>query len=353
MSKRKERQSNIELLRIFSMIGVVLLHYNNASIGMGLHYVEPNTINYYVMYFGESLFICAVNVFVLITGYFMISSMRRDVIKPFKFIIQVVNYSLIVFLFNIIRGKTYFNIKDLIRCLIPCNYFVILYSALFFISLYFNVVFNKLNKKQTKIMIITLFVIFSIWNFICDFSGEVTNNEWFGLSTVGMYGSQYGYSIVNFSLMYMIGAYVRKYGKHYSKFKSIGIILLCSIVIMFIALLGFTGSAWEYCNPFVIIEAWAIFNLFKEINLPTNKIINTLSSGAFSVFLLHFYLFPKIQIEKFVNQNVFVFILHALISSIFIYIICSLIHIVYTWIMEHIFSLILKNRKSLKIEIVS
>jgi len=256
-------------------------------------------------------------------------------------------------LFNIIRDKTYFNIKDLIRCLIPCNYFVILYSALFFISLYFNVIFNKLNKKQTETMIITLFAIFSLWNFACDLSGEVTNNEWLGLSTVGMYGSQKGYSIVNFSLMYMIGAYVRKYGKRYSRLKSIGIIILCSIIMMIIALLGFTGSAWEYCSPFVIIEAWAIFNLFKEINIPTNKIINTLSSGAFSVFLLHLCFFSKLKIENFVNQNVFVFVLHALISSIILYIICSLIHIVYIWIMEYTFSLILRNRKSLKIEIVN
>ena len=32
MSK-KERQSNIELLRVLAIVGVVILHYNNPTIG--------------------------------------------------------------------------------------------------------------------------------------------------------------------------------------------------------------------------------------------------------------------------------------------------------------------------------
>ena len=30
---KKERKSNIELLRIFAIIGVIILHYNNPVIG--------------------------------------------------------------------------------------------------------------------------------------------------------------------------------------------------------------------------------------------------------------------------------------------------------------------------------
>lgn len=35
MDKNK-RQSNIELLRILSMLGVIILHYNNKTIGGGV-----------------------------------------------------------------------------------------------------------------------------------------------------------------------------------------------------------------------------------------------------------------------------------------------------------------------------
>lgn len=33
MDKRRDRESNIELLRILAMFGVIILHYNNPSIG--------------------------------------------------------------------------------------------------------------------------------------------------------------------------------------------------------------------------------------------------------------------------------------------------------------------------------
>ena len=39
MDKAK-RQSNIELLRIMTMCGVIVLHYNNATIGEGLAYAQ-------------------------------------------------------------------------------------------------------------------------------------------------------------------------------------------------------------------------------------------------------------------------------------------------------------------------
>ena len=35
MDKRRGRESNIELLRILAMLGVIILHYNNPSIGGG------------------------------------------------------------------------------------------------------------------------------------------------------------------------------------------------------------------------------------------------------------------------------------------------------------------------------
>lgn len=52
MDKAK-RQSNIELLRIMTMCGVIVLHYNNATIGGGLAYAQG--INLVILYYLESL----------------------------------------------------------------------------------------------------------------------------------------------------------------------------------------------------------------------------------------------------------------------------------------------------------
>ena len=37
MDKRRYRESNIELLRILAMLGVIILHYNKPAIGGGYH----------------------------------------------------------------------------------------------------------------------------------------------------------------------------------------------------------------------------------------------------------------------------------------------------------------------------
>ena len=64
--EKRERQSNIELLRILVMLGVVVLHMNLYGLKMAAEFSGK----FIFMHFTESLFICAVNVFVLITGYF-------------------------------------------------------------------------------------------------------------------------------------------------------------------------------------------------------------------------------------------------------------------------------------------
>ena len=66
ISKASKRQSNIELLRIFAALGVIMLHYNYYY---GFKSIEFNTPNYYILLTPESINICAVDLFVLISGY--------------------------------------------------------------------------------------------------------------------------------------------------------------------------------------------------------------------------------------------------------------------------------------------
>lgn len=74
----KIRNSNIELLRILTAMGIMILHYNNTTMGRGLTLAENYSINQMLLILLESLFICGVNLFVLISGYFLSTSNRRD-----------------------------------------------------------------------------------------------------------------------------------------------------------------------------------------------------------------------------------------------------------------------------------
>lgn len=55
--------------------------------------------------------------------------------------------------------------------LVPSNWFVILYSTLYIISPYINILLEQLSGKQKKKMVIVLFAIFSVWPTIVDLSG--------------------------------------------------------------------------------------------------------------------------------------------------------------------------------------
>ena len=144
---KKERQSNIELLRILLIIGVIILHYNNKTMGGGFEYVKYGSINFYILYILESVFICAVNLFMLISGYFMINSMKRSLWKPIELFVQVIIFSLGLYVLKIIVNADDFSVKSLVGRFIPSNYFVVLYCTVYIISPYINKLMLSLDKK--------------------------------------------------------------------------------------------------------------------------------------------------------------------------------------------------------------
>lgn len=348
MNSTKTRQSNIELLRILTMLGVIILHYNNVGIGGGFRYVSTGSLNFYILYGLESLFVCAVNLFILISGFFLCTSYKRNWWKVVELIVQVIIFSEGIYVLQVICGKQALSVKTIVLHLIPANYFVILYVCVFILSPFINKLLNNLTKKQLKIFVILLLCMFSIEPTIVDIMSELKGSVFVGLSFVGMYGSQWGYSLVNFILMYIIGAYIRK---NIDNIKSVsyGKLLAClgfCVIIMTVwsrinDRVGYLTekTAWEYCNPLVIFAACLVFICFYKMDIKYNKVINKLAKASFTVYLLHNRILGVIGIQKFVNKNCFVMLLHIIVSIISIYLICWCVW----WVYDKIMSLIYKK----------
>ena len=240
--KNIERQSNIELLRILAIMGVIVLHYNNVSMGGGLSYVQKGTLNFYVLYFLETIFACAVNLFVIISGYFMCRSNKRSLWKPIELIVQVVLFSLSLYILSsLIKGNP-ITLKHLTGSLLPKNYFVILYSCVYVISPFINVLFNKLPQRIINQMMTCALLLFSVYPTMVDLLAAFTGKQEMiiGLSSIGMYGSQWGYTIVNFVLMYSIGAYIKKTDCWLNRFSTVRLLFLeggCIFVLMIWAIM--------------------------------------------------------------------------------------------------------------------
>ena len=351
LNSKAHRESNIELLRIISMLGVIILHYNNESMGGALRYVSFGSANYFILSVFESLFICAVNLFVLISGYFLIETQKRSIIKPVKLLLQLMIFNVIAYFIRVYLGTAGFSVSQLVNALIPNNYFVILYSVLYFISPYINVTMKSLDNHQLKRMMITLIILFSIYVTITDVFQSIKGQEYLGLSSIGMYGSQNGYTIVNFALMYMIGAYIRLNMDSSKKLKT-SFLPLTFFSLISIEVLGHFlcikycvdySAVLAYCNPIVISLAVIVFLLFSRIDFKENTVINHFAKASFTVFLLHYSLLELENIQEYSTGNTFLLAGHMITTSLKIYLLCWLAYCIYDIITSPFFKFVEKR----------
>ena len=292
--------------------------------------------NLYILYFLESISICAVNLFVLISGYFMCERQKRTLAKPFELLVRVVLFAEAGYFATAIIHNEKIGMKHIIGRLIPSNWFVILYITLYLLSPFINIVICEAQRKGVlkKLVMLTL-LLFSIYPTTCDMLCEVTHKEFLGLSSVGMYGSQRGYTIVNFVMMYIVGAYLRKNPDSVRGEKSgFRFVMLATVLTVWVVLgdkLGINAenNAWEYCNPLIIWMAVEAFRLFQKIDMGCNKVVNYLAGASFTVYLMHAQFFRFLAIPKFVIKNPVAMLIHIVASVMAVYLICVVIDEVY------------------------
>jgi len=350
--KTSQRNSNIEFLRILLMIGVIILHINNPSIGGAMLYVAG--YKKWLIYFFESIFVCSVDLFIMISGYYLINIDTRNVWKPVELIFQVILVKVVLYFLRTVLGNTDLSIGGIIGSFIPSNYFAVLYAVVYLLSPMVNRSLKNMDAGILGKALNASVVLLSILPTLVDLFSEVTSKEWLGLSPVGMYGSQWGYSLVNFILMYIIGAYLRIIEENRGKQKEtdkkkksqtfgwLVCLFACGIVLTVWACVNdYTGynterSAWEYCNPIVVYEAILILKIFKSFEIKS-KVINRLAGACFITFLIQNTIIQKLPVEQVAKENVIIMILLFVLFAVGIYLLCWLVYEVYIRIFGKLF----------------
>ena len=352
MSKRAKRQSNIELLRIIVACGVIILHYNNAKLGGGFNAAKDGSLNQGIMAFLEVLFISAVNVYVLISGYFMRRSYKRDLLKPIELLAQIAVFSLGWFVVKeLILGKG-FSGSVMFQYLTRSYYwFVYVFIALYLISPFINLMWDALSPKNRKALLAVALSLFSVLSIAADILQYYYGEKIQGISFVALGGTQSGYSIVNFVLMYLIGCYLKDLDEFGKKYQIGKLVLL--LILNVAALLAWTyleklitgnkitsTTAWHYENPLVISIAILLFLVFKNINIGCNKAINKLAGASFPAYLMHVNFLEYLKIKKFVKGSTGLYVLHTIGCAIAIYLACFIIYFIYDLITRPLFKCI-------------
>ena len=337
MTTRTQRQSNIELLRILATCMVIILHYNSVT-GGGFFTVQDGSSNQFILVALESISIPAVNIFVIITGYFLCKTNVRDFMKPLGLVAQVIVFAVITFAIGRIFIPQNANIDTLFEYLFSSNWYVYIFFALYLISPFINVMWDKLNPSGKRILLAFVMILFSIYPTLIDILKYWSGRQLNGSSTIGLEGSQAGYTIVNFVVLYLIGAYIRDNDKKTDKNKTLSAYFICLCLNMAWAYADgirqgkniYDTVAWNYSNPLVIAEAALLFMLFREIKVKNGRLINIFAGASFTVYVLHLRFIGFFKISEFAARNPAILILHLIACVIGLYLACTICYFAYS-----------------------
>lgn len=306
-----ERNSAIELLRIFAGMAIIILHFNFFN----LHVAEIATgVTQKTLLLLEALCACAVNVFILISGYCSANHRKINSSRLLKVVIQTSAFRFSFALLTCMMNNSWPIVK-LLGALLPVNYYIILYVALMCIAPYLNLLIDKLSKDNMHRFIYILMVVLSIYPTAVDALEEALGKSLMGLNSISIRGSMAGYTIINFMLVYIIGVYIRK-AELLSKYKmeTLCIMIGCSVLGIYLWHEVLPKTAYSYSNPCVILEACLIFMMFGKMNFK-NKTINLIAPASLTCFLIHGYFLDAIKNSMNIEDE-FVFVMTLLIGCV-------------------------------------
>lgn len=278
----KYRQVNIELLRIFSMLMVLVIHYNVATNGQTTHEMvmtEPwKAVG--VASLKSLSFIC-VNCFIIISGYFGIRWKWKNLCN---YLFQISFWGGIVHLIAVALGFSVFSISHLLDnallFLIHGNWFFVSYLALYMLAPILNAYIEKVDAKQLGWMVLAFYAFQTLFGWIFKNCIEFSQ----------------GLTFVSFMGLYLLGAYLKRTDMECFKWKAranlmvyIGVGLLCIGISMLSNYIGFSKDIYSYISPLQILQTIYLFLFFKalKVNEKYNKLILFFSSSAFAALLMH------------------------------------------------------------------
>lgn len=278
--KPKIRQSNFELLRIIAMFMVLILHADFQALGAPdkaeiINHPLAATIKVIL----EMASIVAVNVFVLISGWFGI---RPSVKGISKFIFQCLFFSLGIYAVVLIKGDVSFSIRGLADCLAMFGggyWFITSYLCLYLLAPVINAFIETAERVMYRNILIAFFVFQTIYGFCSNGAAFLMK----------------GYSAMSFIGLYMLAGYFKKYVnvQKYTKIMYLCIYisatLLLSILYIggeYVGISAISSRCIDYSNPLVIISAMSLLLLFAKIDI-TSKFINSIGASCFAIYLVH------------------------------------------------------------------
>lgn len=286
MPASKEKNYGIELFRIVAMLMIIIHHI----LYHGGIQVAANKEDAWIKLATTILYattICAVNCYAIISGFLGVNK-RQKYGSIVSLWVRVMIYSVAIAGITKIVAPQLVDTKEMVGAFLPVSmneyWYFTAYVGLFLIAPALNLFMEKTTKNQAKILLICLFLL----SFVST-----------GLLKTDPLCLNGGHSVFWLMIVYLLGAYIGKYGiiKNHTKSKAIGGFIVCiavSIVLKYILSkiqLGLNPSVLiGHISPTMVLASVFLLQFFTMLNIKNKKVkkmIITLSAASFSVYLLH------------------------------------------------------------------
>ena len=279
---------------------------------------------------------------------------RKDIQlkKIILFELQVLFYSIGIYVLLNVIGILDFNLKGFIKCFFPIitkqywffSVYIIFYLFIPFINKF---ILNLTKKDLNKYILLLLIFISIIPNFL---SVDFLKNE-----------------LLQFLLFYSLGAYVNININSFKNNNKVKYLLLLSILILFIYTSGIIILSNYNINLlnkifflsyrssiFMIIIAVCLLVIFLNFEYFNSKIINNISSCVFGIYLIH----DNPNIRNIIWNNIFIgnnftiscfLIIYMIITVIVIFLVSLFVELIRKYTIEKLnvkfVDMILKKKK--------
>lgn len=285
----KNRSSNLELLRILAMLGIVASHYNGLIMPQLMETDTP-LANFLLVQSAWGKI--GINCFMLISGYFM-CQIDASWKKYLKLLAWVYFYIIVIQIPLIIFGKIPNTIHSWIDVLFKwksfdMDHFVTSFLIFYLFTPFIKIFIHSLSQKQLERIILLLSI------FFIGYYNTPGFNDGMGFMIQ---------PLVWFTYLYLVAGYVRLYDNPFMRRGAYfwGGVLLIGIIMVFVSTIALHKLAIAnvieqskifrfsgYPNSvFAVITSFSAFMFFLKLRLPYSKIINIFGAATFGVLLIH------------------------------------------------------------------
>lgn len=291
---KASRDAGPELLRIIAMLMVIMLHYLSKGevIGLGDTSMPLNKIGFWIV---EALSIVSVNVYVLISGYYLVKK-EFKISRLVELWCQVFFYSVVIATVAVVTGivpfSEYANLYNVQFLTLPVTsghyWFATAYVIMYIMSPVLAVAARNMTKKQLGLTVLLLLIPLSLANTLLPY---------------GMPGNDLGNSFVWFIELFLIAAYIRLHGIKLLNSRllsaslyigsALGIVLsrYCFLKLhVKVPSDHLISLATNYNYILVLAGALGLFGFFKDVKLKDGfikRLIIDIAPYTFGVYLLH------------------------------------------------------------------